>query len=69
MVLRGPGDAGEHLIDPRAAGREQRGYELSNGQSDSYDDYDTVPLQTALEVVASVVNGDSHPTALWHEDR
>lgn len=69
MVLRGPGDAGEHLTDPQATDREQGGFKLSNGQSDTYADHDTVPLHTALEVVATVVNGDSHPTATWHEDR
>jgi len=69
MVLRATGDAGEHLIDPRATDREQGGYELSNGQSDTYAERDTVPLRTALQVVASVVDGENHPTASWQEDR
>jgi hypothetical protein len=43
MMLEEPGDAGEHAIDPTATGHQSE-YVLSNGQYDTYDNQDTVPV-------------------------
>ncbi len=68
MLLREAGDPGEHAIDPSAAGRSD-GYVLSNGQNDTYDDRDTIPLDRALAVVEGVIDRDERPTDVeWQND-
>ncbi|WP_170208439.1 hypothetical protein [Micromonospora pisi] len=69
MVLDEPGDAGKHAIDPMATD-QQGGYVLSNGQHDTYDNRDTVPLEQALVIVEHLVNHGRPPTGVdWHVDR
>lgn len=69
MVLDEPGDAGEHAINPMATD-QQSGYVLSNGQHDTYDNRDTVPLEQALVIVEHLVNHGQPPTGVdWHVDR
>lgn len=55
MLLAGPGDPGEHLVDPRADG-ESGGYALANGQIDVYDDHDTVPFEAAGRAVWHLID-------------
>jgi len=69
MVLDGPGDAGEHAIDPMATGHEG-GYVLGNGQHDTYDNRDTVPLEQALVIVEHLINHGRPPGGVdWRIDR
>jgi hypothetical protein len=69
MVLDEPGDAGEHAIDPTETG-QQSGYVLSNGQHDTYDNRDTVPLAQALMIVEHIISSGRPPDgAGWHIDR
>nr|WP_269455590.1 Imm1 family immunity protein [Micromonospora narathiwatensis] len=69
MVLDEPGDAGEHAIDPTATGK-QGGYVLSNGQHETYDAQDTVPLEQALVIVEHLIDHGRPPTGVgWHVDR
>jgi hypothetical protein len=64
-----PGDEGGHAIDPTASGR-QTGYLLSNGQSDTHDDRDTVPLAHAMAIVQHVVDHGCPPDGIaWQDDR
>jgi len=69
MLLREPGDAGEHAIDAFAAEGSSTGYALANGQLDAYADRDTVPFEDAMIRVASVLNDDVRPTTEWTVDR
>ena len=69
MVLDEPGDAGEHTTDPMATG-QQGGYVLGNGQHDTYENRDTVPLRQALVLVEHLVNHGRPPAGVnWHVDR
>jgi hypothetical protein len=69
MLLRGEGDPGEHLVEPGASDAQSSGFVLANGQIDSYSTRDTVPLSLAIEVLASVIDGRTHPAADWKDDR
>ncbi|TDV57357.1 Imm1 family immunity protein [Actinophytocola oryzae] len=69
MLLDGPDDPGRHAVDPDAPG-EQDGYVLGNGQSDTYPDRDTVPLDQALDAVAHIVeHGEPSASVAWRSDR
>jgi hypothetical protein len=69
MMLDEPGDADEHATNPIATG-EQGGYVLGNGQHDTYDNTDTVPLEQALAIVEHILDRDRPPVAAgWHIDR
>jgi hypothetical protein len=69
MMLDEPGDAGEHAIDPTGTGR-QSAYVLGNGQHDTYDDRDTVPLVQALVIVEHIVDHGRPPADVgWCVDR
>jgi hypothetical protein len=69
MVLDEPGDAGEHATDPTATG-QQSGYVLANGQHDTYDNRDTVPIQQALMIVKHVIEHGHAPAETgWQVDR
>ena len=69
MLLREPGDAGEHAIDASAADGTSSGYVLSNGQVDTYADRDTVPFDDAMIRVASVLDGGVRSASEWKVDR
>lgn len=64
MLLNSPEDAGEHATSPHEQG-ESTGYVLDNGQVDTYDNANTVPLQEALDNLTSIVESGSglHDTA------
>ena len=47
VLMSGEGDPGEHAVSPGAVGSSD-GYVLDNGQEDTYEDADTVPLPDAL---------------------
>jgi hypothetical protein len=69
MLLDEPGDPGSHAVDPAATG-SQDGYVLGNGQDDTYDNRDTVPLDAALHAVRHIVeHGDPPEDVDWHIDR
>src|SRR5437762_7720251 len=69
MLLNEPGDAGEHATDPSATG-QQGGYVLGNGQHDTYDNRDTVPLGQALMIVEHLLDHGRPPAGVgWHIDR
>ena len=69
VLMRGEGDPGEHAMSPGATGSSD-GYVLENGQEDTYDDADTVPLEDALDIVRSVVDSGAPPAeAPWGVDR
>jgi hypothetical protein len=69
VLMGGAGDPGEHAVSPGAAGSSD-GYVLENGQQDTYEDADTVPLTGALELVRSIVASGKPPAeASWSVDR
>ncbi|WP_394617452.1 hypothetical protein JNUCC0626_49050 [Lentzea sp. JNUCC 0626] len=65
MLLNGEGDAGEHATTPNAEG-ESDGFVLSNGQSDTYPDADTVALEQALTIAGHVVREGTWPADAHH---
>src|SRR5687767_9298318 len=69
MLLREPGDAGEHAVDETAGTSTSSGYVLANGQVDTYADCDTVRLADALELVSFVIEGRERTPAKWRLDR
>ncbi|WP_035905276.1 hypothetical protein [Knoellia subterranea] len=69
MLLWGEGDPGEHAVTPGAVGSSD-GYVLENGQVDTYEDADTVPLAEALDIVRSIIDSGTPPSeASWNVDR
>jgi hypothetical protein len=69
MVLDEPGDADEDATDPIAT-EQQGGYVLSNGQHDTYDNRDAVPLEQALVIVEHLIHQGRPPAGVdWHIDR
>jgi hypothetical protein len=69
VLMTGVGDAGEHAVDETAIG-SSNGFVLDNGQVDEYPNQDTVPVDDALRVVASVVqHGRPPPDVGWRVDR
>lgn len=69
VLMSGEGDPGEHAVTPYAVGSSD-GYVLENGQEDSYDHADTVPLRNALDIVRSIVDSGLPPSdAPWSLDR
>ncbi|MFD9705839.1 hypothetical protein [Lentzea sp. NPDC059081] len=60
MLLDEPDDPGEHATDPGAEGTSD-GFLLSNGQNDTYQNSDTVPLDRALAIVEHLVGHGSWP--------
>lgn len=62
MLLAGPGDPGEHLVDPRGDG-ESEGFVLSNGQVDVYEDHDTVTFDVAGRAVQHLIDH-----GVWPDD-
>src|SRR5690242_3359277 len=55
VLMSGEGDPGEHAVSPGAAGSSD-GYVLDNGQEDTYEDADTIPLPDALEALCSIID-------------
>jgi hypothetical protein len=69
VLMTGVGDAGEHAVDETAIG-SSNDFVHDNGQVDEYPNQDTVPVDVALRVVASVVqNGTPPPDVGWRVDR
>ena len=69
VLMNGQADPGEHAVSPGSTGSSD-GYVLENGQEDTYDDADTVPLEDALDIVRSVVDSGAPPAdAPWSVDR
>ncbi|MCW2879954.1 MAG: hypothetical protein JWQ95_4054 [Sphaerisporangium sp.] len=69
MLLDEPDDVGMHAVDPVATGREN-GYILANGQHDTYDNRDTLPLGEALRVAQHIVEQGRPPAnTTWQADR
>ena len=69
VLMERPGDPGEHAVSPGAVGSSD-GYALENGQVDTYDDADTVPLGDALAVVQSIIEAGRPPSGTsWSVDR
>jgi hypothetical protein len=69
VLMGGVGDPGEHAVSPGAAASSD-GYVLENGQQDTYEDADTVPLTDAFELVRSIVaSGIPSAEASWSIDR
>ena len=68
VFLKHEGDAGEHAVDPGAAG-ESTGFVLDNGQVDTYSDRDTVPLMRAVKAVEQVLTAGHRPSDHWQDDR
>lgn len=66
-LLRGDGDPGEHLIDPRGAGRSG-GFFLANGQAETYADRDTVAFDVAARAVAHLIDHGVWPDDVTVED-
>ena len=63
------GDPGEHAVSPEAVGSSS-GFVLENGQEDTYDDADTVPLPDALAAVCSILDTGRPPRGMpWTVDR
>ena len=69
MLLREPGDAGEHAIDASADTSTSDGYVLDNGHVDSYADRGTVPLATAMRLLSAIIDGRERSSAQWQIDR
>lgn len=69
MLLDEPGDPGGQAVDPTATGR-QDGYILDNGQDDTYDNRDTIPLDRALHTVEHIVDHGRPPADVdWQINR
>jgi hypothetical protein len=69
VLMSGEGDAGEHAVSPGAVGSSD-GYVLDNGQVDTYEDADTIPLGDALKAVRSIIDsGRPPPETPWSIDR
>lgn len=69
VLMSGEGDPGEHATSPGAAGSSD-GYLLENGQEDTYEDADTVPLADALTAVRLIVDSGRPPAEQsWAVDR
>lgn len=69
VLMQGAGDPGEHAVSPGAVGSSS-GFVLENGQEDTYDDADTVPLSEALAAVSSLVDTGRPPRGMpWTVDR
>ncbi|EAP99760.1 hypothetical protein JNB_06314 [Janibacter sp. HTCC2649] len=69
VLMKGEGDPGEHAVSPDAAGSSD-GYVLENGQEDSYENADTVPVADALEAVRSIIDSGRPPGgSSWSVDR
>ncbi|GAA4123037.1 hypothetical protein GCM10022415_27670 [Knoellia locipacati] len=69
VLMDGAGDAGEHAVSPGAAGSSD-GYVLENGQVDTYEDSDTIPLADAVAAVRSIIDDGGPPSgASWSVDR
>ncbi|GAA2850690.1 hypothetical protein Acy02nite_34030 [Actinoplanes cyaneus] len=69
MAMDEFGDPSRHAVDPDANG-EESGYRLSNGQVDRYDNRDTIPLGTALDVVRELIDHGRWPAEVaWQDDR
>ncbi|WP_051742144.1 hypothetical protein [Kitasatospora sp. MBT66] len=69
MLLEGPGDPGEHALDPGAEGWSE-GFVLSNGQHDDHPDEDTVPIGRALKIVEHILATGRPPAGTpWSVDR
>jgi hypothetical protein len=69
MLLDEPDDVGMHAVDPAATDREN-GYILANGQHDTYDNRDTLPLGEALRVAQHIVEQGRPPAnTTWQVDR
>ncbi|WP_143553634.1 hypothetical protein [Serinicoccus sp. CNJ-927] len=67
--MNGAGDPGEHAVSSGAVGSSS-GYVLENGQEDTYDDADTLPLVAALDAVRTIVDtGRPPPDKPWEVDR
>ncbi|MGW5385442.1 hypothetical protein [Nocardia sp. NPDC003963] len=69
MLPAGPGDPGEHAVDPDADGWSE-GFVLAGGQQDQYPDADTVPIAAAFGMVEHIVATGSRPAdGRWVADR
>src|SRR5688572_29235993 len=69
VLMERAGDPGEHAVSPGAVGSSD-GYALENGQVDTYDDADTIPLGDALAVVQSIIEAGRPPRGTsWSVDR
>jgi len=69
VLMSGEGDPGEHAVSPGAVGASD-GYGLDNGQEDTYEDADTLPLAEALEAVRSIIDSGQPPAGTsWSVDR
>ena len=69
VLMERAGDPGEHAVSPGAVGSSD-GYALENGQVDTYDDADTIPLGDALAVVQSIIEAGRPPSGTsWSVDR
>ena len=69
VLMDRAGDPGEHAVSPGAVGSSD-GYALENGQVDTYDDADTIPLGDALAVVQSITEAGRPPRGTsWSVDR
>ncbi|GAA2738917.1 hypothetical protein GCM10009867_32670 [Pedococcus aerophilus] len=69
VLMERAGDPGQHAVSPGDAG-SSGGYVLDNGQEDTYDDADTVPLADALADVRAIVDTGRPPREMrWAFDR
>lgn len=69
VLMERAGDPGEHAVSPDAVGSSS-GFVLENGQEDTYDDADTVPLPDALAAVCSILDTGRPPREMpWTVDR
>ena len=69
VLMSGEGDPGEHAVSPGAVG-SSAGYVLDNGQEDTYEDADTIPLPDALKALGSIIDsGRPAPGTSWSVDR
>jgi hypothetical protein len=69
VLMNSEGDPGEHAVSPGAVGSDD-GYVLDNGQEDTYEDADTIPLPHALKALRSIIDsGRPPPGTPWDVDR
>ena len=69
VLINSEGDPGEHAVSPGAVGSDD-GYVLDNGQEDTYEDADTIPLPDALIALSSIIDsGHPAPGTSWSVDR